>query len=374
MTDVEASLLDEIVRLNKVIRTLTDGAERALDSQGADSAQLRAAAILEKQITARTGELEAALRENARINGALRESEAKYRALVDQSLVGIAIIDDGRFTYTNPHFNEIFGYEPDEMLKLGPGDVAIAEDEALVAEQIRQRLSGETDRVHYQLRGLHKNGTQLDIEIFGNIAEMGGKQVLISVVQDVTERTRTEQQVRTLQQKLREQSLRDPLTKLYNRRYMEESLRRELLLAEREQYPISLIMSDLDHFKTVNDRHGHQAGDEVLRMFSDLLARTARQSDINCRFGGEEFLLALPGMTKNCAAERAEQVRKAFSATPIAFHGTPIAVTASFGVATYPDDGRSYDELIAKADAALYAAKKAGRNQVAVKPAPDGVS
>ena len=366
MTTAEV-LRAEIARLEKIIRVLVDRAERSTDLQGTDFNLFQAAIMLDEQVKARTGELEAALRDNERITRALRESEAKYHALVDQSLVGIVIIDGGRFGFANPRFREIFGYSAEELAALDPVDVAIEEDRPLVAEQIRKRQAGEADRVHYQFRGRCKNGKPLDIEAYGNATEIGGRRVFVSVVQDVTERRRAEREVLALQEQLREQSLRDPLTGLYNRRYLEETLARELLRAERQQRPISLIMGDLDHFKEVNDRHGHPAGDQVLRAFAALLKRNARRSDVNCRFGGEEFLLVLPGMSKGEAAERAGQLCQSIAASPVACHGESIAVTASFGVAAYPGDGQTAEELVAAADAALYAAKAAGRNRVVVR-------
>jgi diguanylate cyclase (GGDEF)-like protein len=131
-----------------------------------------------------------------------------------------------------------------------------------------------------------------------------------------------------------------------------------------------MIMGDLDHFKAVNDRYGHLGGDEVLRTFGDLMKRQVRGSDIYCRYGGEEFLLVLPQMSTEDAVKRAEQLRLAMAAAPVPYGDFVIAVTASFGVATFPRDGRTGDELIAAADSALYAAKAAGRNRVSVNSGP----
>ena len=154
------------------------------------------------------------------------------------------------------------------------------------------------------------------------------------------------------------------MTGLYNRRYLEESLDRELIRAKREGHCVSLVMADLDHFKAVNDRYGHLAGDEALRLFSTLMMKNSRGSDINCRYGGEEFLMVLPNMDEKTALNRAEQLRRAIADTPAKYGAIDIPITASFGVAVFPQHGQNGDELIGSADKALYVAKKAGRNQV----------
>jgi diguanylate cyclase (GGDEF)-like protein len=170
--------------------------------------------------------------------------------------------------------------------------------------------------------------------------------------------------VQALQEILREQSTHDALTGLYNRRYLEQTMDRELISAKRHGHFVSVIMGDLDHFKAVNDRYGHLAGDEVLRAFGDLLKRQVRASDIFCRYGGEEFLLVLPQISTEVAFKRAEQLRSEMAAAPVPYGTSLIAVTASFGIATFPRDGQTSEEVIAAADSALYAAKGAGRNRV----------
>jgi len=354
----------ESVRLNKIIKALMDRAERNTSAQGSDFSVFETTIMLEEQVRRRTAELEAALRENEKVNRALRESEAKFRGLVSQSLVGIVLIEDGKFSYSNAKFDEIFGYSSDEIRGLGPLQLAVESDRGLVAENISRRLSGEVDQLGYVFHGLHKNGAVIDIECHSSVMHVGKRSLLISLIMDISERTRAECAVQALQVQLREQSTHDELTGLYNRHFLEESFGRELLLAERAGHPVSVIMADLDHFKSVNDLHGHLAGDEVLRVFANLMKRSARSSDIVCRYGGEEFLLVLPGMTEAGATERAEQSRRAMAATPVSYGASQITVTASFGVATFPFHGRTTDELIAAADGALYLAKADGRNRV----------
>jgi diguanylate cyclase (GGDEF)-like protein/PAS domain S-box-containing protein len=356
----------EVARLNKIITALMDRAERDAGDQVSEFGMFQATIILEERVRRRTAELELALRENEKINRALRESEAKFRGLVSQSLVGIVLIEDGRFIYSNAKFDEVFGYTSDEILELGPLQTAIESDRDLIAENMRRRLTGEVDQIDYVFHGLRKNGAVVDIECHSSVMRVGDRELIISVILDISERVRAERAVQILQEELRQLSIHDSLTGLSNRRMLDESFGRELLLAERGGHPVSIIMGDLDHFKVVNDKCGHLAGDQVLRAFGALLTSNARASDISCRYGGEEFVLVLPGMTKEGARQRAEHVRQTMEAA-IVNHGTcRITVTTSFGIATYPADGHTADELIAAADGALYAAKEQGRNRVNV--------
>jgi diguanylate cyclase (GGDEF)-like protein/PAS domain S-box-containing protein len=354
----------EIVRLNKIIQALMNRAERTTGTQGSDFNLFQSTVMLEKQVRHRTEALEAALRENRQINRALRESEARFRGLVNQPLVGIALIEDGKISFTNSKFDEIFGYSADEMRKLTPLDLVAESDHPLVAEQLRRRLEREVDHVDYTLRGRRKDGAAIEVEMHGGAMDIDGTLVLISVALDITERIRIEREVQKLQQEFRDQANHDALTGLYNRNFLESNMRRELILARRHDHHVGVIMADLDHFKRVNDDYGHQAGDEVLRFFGELIKGHCRGSDIYCRYGGEEFLLILPGMTEEATLQRAEQLRRAMAETTVKFGAIEIAITASFGVAVYPKDGKRGEELIAAADKALYAAKDAGRNQV----------
>jgi diguanylate cyclase (GGDEF)-like protein len=130
--------------------------------------------------------------------------------------------------------------------------------------------------------------------------------------------------------------------------------------------PLSIVMADLDHFKSVNDRLGHPAGDEVLRSFGALLTEQVRADDISCRYGGEEFVVVMPGCAKGAAIDGAERLRRATETSGVAYCGATIRLTASLGIATFPHHGQTGDELIRAADTALYAAKAAGRNRVEV--------
>lgn len=174
------------------------------------------------------------------------------------------------------------------------------------------------------------------------------------------------QEVEYLQQELRELALRDSLTGLYNRRYLDDALDRELVRAKRDLSSLSFLMIDVDHFKKVNDTHGHHIGDQVLVQLADLLTRHARGSDIVCRFGGEEFLLLLPGTDADFARSRAEEIRQKAEVLIGQLEGKVVQVTLSIGIAVYPDHGQDRGDVITKADNALYQSKHEGRNRVTV--------
>ncbi len=168
-----------------------------------------------------------------------------------------------------------------------------------------------------------------------------------------------------LREALREQSVRDPLTGLYNRRFADEMLDRELARADRSGVPLSVLMVDIDHFKRFNDSFGHEGGDIALRQVGAFLRQSCRASDVAARFGGEEFLVLLPGTDPEAAFRRAEDIRQGIAALPLhETRGDLPAITASLGVATYPAPIADPSQLVTAADRALYAAKAAGRNQV----------
>ncbi len=170
-----------------------------------------------------------------------------------------------------------------------------------------------------------------------------------------------------LRETLRQQSVRDPLTGLYNRRFLEETIDRELARLERKNLPLSLIMIDVDHFKTFNDTFGHEAGDAVLRDLGGILQRHVRGGDIACRYGGEEFTIVLPEANLEIGRQRAEMLREAVRELRLVHDGKSLgAITMSMGVACFPDHGRRRDQLLQAADAALYEAKDGGRNRVVV--------
>jgi diguanylate cyclase (GGDEF)-like protein len=173
-----------------------------------------------------------------------------------------------------------------------------------------------------------------------------------------------------LRQNLRDLSVRDPLTGLFNRRYLSESLGREIGRCERRKLPLAVLAFDLDHFKNFNDSYGHPAGDAILVAFARVLQANSRNEDIACRQGGEEFVLILPEMDRAVALRRADALMQQLAKMDVLHEGRHLPqLTTSIGLAMFPEHGSGPAELLAQADQALYAAKTLGRNRVEVAAA-----
>jgi diguanylate cyclase (GGDEF)-like protein len=170
-----------------------------------------------------------------------------------------------------------------------------------------------------------------------------------------------------LRESLQNQAIHDPLTGLYNRRYLEETMDRELHRARRQETQLGVVMIDLDHFKDFNDTFGHAAGDALLSALANVITTGIRADDIACRYGGEEFLLIMPGASLETTRERADNLSQAVRNLQVKYQDQLLqSTTISLGVAIFPDHGLTAEEVIAAADAALYRAKQAGRDRVEI--------
>lgn len=226
----------------------------------------------------------------------------------------------------------------------------------LRAEVGRAVDGGEPFEFEYRIR--RKDGDELWVWEQGCVVSIDGEPSLEGIVIDINERKRMERELAVL-------ATRDALTGLYNRREFLQHFGEEVLRARRYSRPLSLLLIDVDHFKDVNDNHGHQVGDEVLQSLGRVLQSEIRKVDYAARYGGEELVVVLPEMAAPAAVDTAERLRGVIAAMPQqggddqVFH-----ITVSVGVATFPDDGDTPDAMFEAADRAMYAAKNSGRNRV----------
>lgn len=319
------------------------------------------------------------------INERKLADERLRRILRGLPIATVVVTGSGHLAYSSEKFETLFGYPYSEVSSLAdwlprayPDPVYREEVQKIIAEMMAESQHEERASKPVELRVRCGDGSDKVIEFrYVDLVEQG-----IWTMNDVTERHEMAKamravndhlmerlgEIQSLQAQLREQAIRDVLTGLYNRRYLDEVIERELSRAMREGHPLTVMMLDLDHFKKLNDTYGHQAGDEVLKALGDMLRHNARSEDIPCRYGGEEFLLVLPNMNLSDAHVRAEQWRQKFETMHIAFGQFAMSGTLSIGIATFPGHGRTRDELVEAADRALYAAKHNGRNRVEVCP------
>jgi diguanylate cyclase (GGDEF)-like protein/PAS domain S-box-containing protein len=296
----------------------------------------------------------------------LTDSEARWQCLGKQSLIGIAIVEGTRFARVNARFAETFGYQGDEMLAVPASETVAHSSRLRVTEHLRACLANEPHPRVLEYEGLKKDGSSIYIELSSSRLEKGDGLRAVFVVSDITARKLAEREVHALKRRLAELAVRDPLTGLYNRRFMEASLEQELIQCERDNSPLSVVTCGVDDLGVVNNAFGRQAGDEVLKAFASLLKGRCRQSDIACRYGAGEFLVVFPGMPAEIAAAWAEGIRAPMARARVTRESSSLQVHASFGVATYPEAGESWQELIAAAYAAQHTAKATGGNQVSL--------
>jgi diguanylate cyclase (GGDEF)-like protein/PAS domain S-box-containing protein len=261
------------------------------------------------------------------------------------------------------HMDEIIGKDPLEVFKEWP-------------QLISRYLTSEGTREQIQIPGDPPRTLELSIfALYNRFHVVNGR---VIVAHDITAHKWLENdlkyandslkiqlvEIEALRAKLQEQAIRDPLTEVYNRRFMAEFLDQELARAERDNYPVSVVIMDMDHFKNFNDNYGHRCGDIVLQAFAKFLLDHTRRSDVVCRYGGEEFVILMPNASAQDGYERVESWRQDFSETAIEYDGMKFSATFSAGLATFPEHGLTGDAILQAADKALYQSKNNGRNRV----------
>ncbi|CAB1368849.1 diguanylate cyclase [Denitratisoma oestradiolicum] len=322
--------------------------------------------------------------ERRKLEAALRDNEERLRLALEST--GDSVwdwnIQDGTAHYSDS-WKSVLGYGPNELKNTVEAFFALVHPDDLprVREELERHWRGETPNYRCEFRMQAKQDDWHWILGRGMVwtrSSEGAPLRMLGTHLDITERKLAEfaisqantrlqaqlEEIQTLQARLADLAVRDGLTGLFNRRYLDETLEREVARARRDGHPLSVIMFDLDLFKNLNDSYGHRAGDHILKAVADILRTDTRAEDVACRYGGEEFLIVLPGMALDHACQRAETWRARFEASNFSFGNFTLHVTGSFGVAGYPDHGKTPDELTHAADSALYQAKHLGRNRV----------
>jgi len=294
--------------------------------------------------------------------------------LIENMSDGVVVLDvQGRIVDINPAMENFLEASP--SLFLGKN---ISEALNIWNNSTEHLLTGLDTRT--ELRLPNKTSRYLDLRVtplYDSDQRLSGRLIIF---RDVTDRKEVENDLRhamdrlqsqlieigLLQSQLREQAIRDALTNLFNRRYLDETLERELARAAREMYPLCIVMMDIDHFKGINDTYTHEAGDLVLKTLAKTITDQSRQGDFACRYGGEEFVLVMPNIGLEVAKDRALSLHQEIATMFVPFGRYNLNITMSMGISMFPVHGETRDELLRNADKALYVSKNAGRNRVSV--------
>ncbi|MBV6450737.1 MAG: hypothetical protein MHPDNHAH_01463 [Anaerolineales bacterium] len=292
--------------------------------------------------------------------------------LIENMSDGLLMLDTiNRVVDFNPAMHRFLGGNPSTLLGRHISELLgdwLADSDSFLSEsesQVEMLIPDEPPRY-------------LDLRVtplFNAYRNLSGRLI---VFRDITDRKDVEKKLRianrqlqsqlieigTLQSKLREQAIRDPLTNLFNRRYLEETLDRELARAAREKYSVSIVLIDIDHFKQVNDTYGHEAGDVMLKAIAQVLTSFGRRGDFACRYGGEEFVVAMPNLPIEVAYGRAETLRASLNSLQAPYNRYILTATFSMGIASSPANGETRESLLRSADKALYKVKQSGRDDI----------
>jgi len=271
--------------------------------------------------------------------------------------IGVCLTDEmGYYRFMNDAYCAIYEYVREEMIGQHYSVIMPPDQIALAKKHYARLLKGDMG-IPTERKRQRKDGTVIYIEAANSLVNLeDGRKMVITTTREITEHKMV----------LREQATRDSLTGLYNRRFFNETIEREFARARRENYQVSVMIMDIDLFKEINDSYGHVFGDEALRVLSTLINVNVRSGDIAYRYGGDEFVIVMPGAEIEIAKGRAEVICQAFTASSIHENGRDVSATLSVGIALYPEHGESGIDILRHADLALYQAKHDGRNRVCV--------
>jgi diguanylate cyclase (GGDEF)-like protein/PAS domain S-box-containing protein len=283
-------------------------------------------------------------------------TEIGFRPFVEKAVVGLCLIQDGRFRYVNPKLAAIFGHSTEQLLALESIlDLVADEDQPAVRDEIRKGLEEEQPAVPFTFTAVRKNGERIDVEAHATATALEGRPAVLGTLFDITERKRAEARIAG-------QALRDPLTNLSNRVQFMERLRQELAEARRQNRRLAIVYVDLDRFRFINDTWGRSVADTLLQSLGLRLRRRVREVDTVARVAGDEFVILMPDIRQTEDLSAIAQKMLAVVAHPVHIEGRTLEVTASIGIACYPEDGNDPEVLLRNADNAMYRAKELGLN------------
>jgi diguanylate cyclase (GGDEF)-like protein/PAS domain S-box-containing protein len=288
----------------------------------------------------------------------LRESEALYANMVELAAIGISHVDvNGRFVHVNRRLCEMLGYTRDELLALTVLDVSHPDDRWQTDKDRLRLQAGEIDSFKAEKRYVRKDGTPLwvHLTIAARRGIDGRRLHDISIVEDITERRDAQSRVQYL-------ATHDELTGLANRTLFHELLTHAIARERRYGRGFAVLFIDLDRFKIINDSLGHEGGDQLLKEIAARLKANVRESDVLARFGGDEFVLLANGVPDRASAAVVARNLLLLTLKPVRIAGQQCRVTASVGIAMYPDDATDVSALMKHADMAMYRAKEEGKN------------
>jgi diguanylate cyclase (GGDEF)-like protein/PAS domain S-box-containing protein len=291
---------------------------------------------------------------------ALRDSEEKFRNIAQTAVDAIILADThGNIIFWNRSAQRIFGYAEEEILGK-PLAVLMTEQYREPHRKGIKRVTATGESKYFgritEMQGLRKDGKEFPIELSVSMWMAGEETIYSGIIRDITKR-------KQLEYELEKMATTDKLTGAFTRTKFHEIIKREMERAKRYGHPLSMIMFDIDHFKAVNDTHGHAVGDYVLQTLTQIVRQNLREIDYPIRWGGEEFIIIVPDTEVESAQVLAERIRKAAERYQFDYAGV---ITVSFGVTRFREDDTE-DSFIKRADDAMYLAKKKGRNRVEVK-------
>ena len=288
----------------------------------------------------------------------LRESEERYSTLVELAAIGISHVDlDGRFVHVNRQLCDMLGYTREELLQLNVRDISHPDDRHATDKDRARLHAGEIDLFKAEKRYLRKDGSAVwvHLTVRARRGADGHRVHDISIVEDITERREAQSRIEYL-------ATHDEMTGLANRTLFSELLSRAVARERRHHRRFAVLFVDLDRFKIVNDSLGHDGGDEVLKAVASRLGASVRSSDVIARFGGDEFVLLVHEIPDRPAASTIARNLLSLVLKPVTVGEQQCRVTASIGVAIFPDDAEDANTLLKRADMALYRAKEEGKN------------